>query len=368
MACCFALNGYLTRRGIPVFLILSSIQSATAVGSARSLETPIAFKLKNPSFEGSLAANEWILHHSRVVDGTEANVNLPKNGNKWLLLPPSSRAGQYLGKWNDLFGRSHWMKGDRFFVSFALSSLQNSDSDTSIPKSFAPHVNPKVALWLSSGTESWDGGQEMANKSFSDRTNHIRGDFNSYIDGSAVLSIKEEVINPLVNCWLVFTNTVDLEIQHNSRSTIIDHSSTIDDVSLFVSNSPPHDFREDRPNLLIVLQDDLGYGDVSSFNEASLIFTPNIDRVAMQGMRFTDAHSGATICGPSRVALLTGTLPSKLGVHGNFVTRRATLGPPTLPAGTATIATMCRAQVRCFFRLLNLCFLSTLYLILIARP
>lgn len=333
---------------LKAFLVLFSTQSAFAVGIPRSLEQPIAFKLKNPGFEEGLDATGWIIHRSRVVDETDANVNRAKNGKRWLLLPPSSSAGQYLGKWKHLLGRDHEMKGDRFLVSFTLSSLQNSEDiiDTFSAGTSAPVVNLQVALRLSSGSESWDRGEEVVKKLFNERTNHIRGDFNSYIDGSALLSMEDKVVDPDDHCWLVFTNTAEPEIQHKSRSSI-GHSATIDDVSLYISSSPPKGREDDRPNLLIALQDDLGYGDVSSFNEASLISTPNIDRIAMQGMRFTDAHSGATICGPSRVALLTGTLPSKLGIHGNFVTRRATLGPPTLPTGTATIASMCRSQVCC---------------------
>ena len=62
-----------------------------------------------------------------------------------------------------------------------------------------------------------------------------------------------------------------------------------------------------RPNIVLILADDLGYGDVSCYNrEASRIATPNVDRLATQGMRFTDAHTSSGVCSPSRYALLTG--------------------------------------------------------------
>ncbi len=61
-----------------------------------------------------------------------------------------------------------------------------------------------------------------------------------------------------------------------------------------------------RPNIVIVLTDDLGYGDVSKFNSESKINTPNIDALADEGVWFTDAHSPAAICSPSRYSLLTG--------------------------------------------------------------
>ncbi|MEI6686761.1 MAG: sulfatase-like hydrolase/transferase, partial [Planctomycetota bacterium] len=63
----------------------------------------------------------------------------------------------------------------------------------------------------------------------------------------------------------------------------------------------------DKPNILIILADDLGYGDVQCNNPTrGKIKTPNIDNLAAQGMRFTDAHSSSGVCSPSRYALLTG--------------------------------------------------------------
>ena len=61
-----------------------------------------------------------------------------------------------------------------------------------------------------------------------------------------------------------------------------------------------------HPNVLIIYADDLGYGDLGCYNPSSKIPTPNLDRLAKQGMRFTDAHSSSGICTPSRYALLTG--------------------------------------------------------------
>ena len=61
-----------------------------------------------------------------------------------------------------------------------------------------------------------------------------------------------------------------------------------------------------HPNIIVILADDLGYGDVQSFNPSGKIKTPNIDRLASEGMKFTDAHSSSGICTPSRYTLLTG--------------------------------------------------------------
>lgn len=65
--------------------------------------------------------------------------------------------------------------------------------------------------------------------------------------------------------------------------------------------------KKNKPNIVVILADDLGYGDAQCYNpQRGKIPTPNIDRLAVQGMRFTDAHSSSGICSPSRYALLTG--------------------------------------------------------------
>ncbi len=71
-----------------------------------------------------------------------------------------------------------------------------------------------------------------------------------------------------------------------------------------------------KPNILFILLDDLGYGDPQCYNPESLIPTPNINRLAKEGMRFTDAHTAAAVCGPSRYGLLTGRYPWRRGQGG----------------------------------------------------
>jgi len=61
-----------------------------------------------------------------------------------------------------------------------------------------------------------------------------------------------------------------------------------------------------NPNIIFIMADDLGYGDVSCYNPESLIQTPNIDRLAKEGIKFTDAHSPSSVCSPTRYGLLTG--------------------------------------------------------------
>jgi len=63
-----------------------------------------------------------------------------------------------------------------------------------------------------------------------------------------------------------------------------------------------------KPNIIIIYADDLGYGDVSAYGKGKLN-TPNIDRLANNGIRFTNGYASSATCSPSRYALMTGTYP-----------------------------------------------------------
>lgn len=76
------------------------------------------------------------------------------------------------------------------------------------------------------------------------------------------------------------------------------------------------------PNFLVILADDLGIGDVSAYRQAD-VQTPHIDRLAAEGMRFTAMRANATVCSPSRAALLTGRHPDRVGVPGVIRTQPA---------------------------------------------
>src|SRR5205807_5786748 len=65
-------------------------------------------------------------------------------------------------------------------------------------------------------------------------------------------------------------------------------------------------YAADKPNIIVILADDLGYGDLKCYNVDSKIPTPSLDRLASQGMRFTDAHASDSLCSPSRYSFLTG--------------------------------------------------------------
>lgn len=96
------------------------------------------------------------------------------------------------------------------------------------------------------------------------------------------------------------------------------------------------------PNIVYILCDDLGYGDVQCLNPTrGKIKTPHVDRLASQGMTFTDAHSGSSVCTPTRYGVLTGRYSwrSRLqsGVLNGF-------SPPLIASGRMTVADFLRAQ------------------------
>ncbi len=90
---------------------------------------------------------------------------------------------------------------------------------------------------------------------------------------------------------------------------------------------------EERPNILLILADDLGYGDLGCYGQKR-IQTPNIDRLASEGTRFTQAYSGSTVCAPSRCSLMTGLHTGHATVRGN---KKPEVG---IRAGETTVAAM----------------------------
>jgi arylsulfatase A-like enzyme len=92
-----------------------------------------------------------------------------------------------------------------------------------------------------------------------------------------------------------------------------------------------------KPNIIFVLADDLGYGDLGCYGQQQ-IQTPNIDRVAAEGLRFTDHYAGSTVCAPSRCSLMTGLHTGHTYVRGNREIKP--MGQLPLPADTSTVPKM----------------------------
>jgi arylsulfatase A-like enzyme/predicted neuraminidase len=94
-----------------------------------------------------------------------------------------------------------------------------------------------------------------------------------------------------------------------------------------------------RPNIVLVFADDLGYGDLGCFG-AKQVRTPNIDRMAKEGVTLADFHVAQAVCSASRAALLTGCYPNRIGIHG-------ALGPGAkhgISANEVTLAELCKSK------------------------
>ena len=97
---------------------------------------------------------------------------------------------------------------------------------------------------------------------------------------------------------------------------------------------------QQKPNIIFVLFDDMGYGQPQSYNPHSALRTPNLDRFATQGMRFTDAHTAAAVCTPTRYGVLTGRYPSRIGQFGVLTT----FSKPIIPPARTTVASLLKQQ------------------------
>jgi arylsulfatase A-like enzyme len=91
----------------------------------------------------------------------------------------------------------------------------------------------------------------------------------------------------------------------------------------------------DKPNIVFILSDDLAQGDLGCYGQ-KLIQTPTLDRMAVEGMRFTQAYSGTTVCAPSRASLMTGMHMGHCPIRANREIQPE--GQMPLPAGTLTVA------------------------------
>lgn len=93
------------------------------------------------------------------------------------------------------------------------------------------------------------------------------------------------------------------------------------------------------PNIVFILADDLGYGDLQCLNSNGKIPTPSIDKIAVSGLRFTDAHSTSSVCTPTRYSILTGRYAWRTSLKRNVL---VPYDPPLIETGRTTLASMLR--------------------------
>lgn len=111
--------------------------------------------------------------------------------------------------------------------------------------------------------------------------------------------------------------------------------------ALLMPLAAAHANDERPPNIVLILADDLGYGDVGCYNPESKVATPRMDRLAADGMMFTDAHSPATVCTPTRYSIMTGRMAFRGGHHGVFA---GAGGPNLIEEGRLTLPEMLRQK------------------------
>ena len=107
----------------------------------------------------------------------------------------------------------------------------------------------------------------------------------------------------------------------------------------------------EHPNVLIILADDLGWSQLGCYG-SSFYDTPNIDKLALRGIKFNNAYSSASICSPTRAAIMTGKYPARLGltdfIPGNSPKNKPLLTPDNwikyLPLEQVTIAEKMKSQ------------------------
>ena len=119
---------------------------------------------------------------------------------------------------------------------------------------------------------------------------------------------------------------------HETGCPIIDRAIGVD-----ASARPGRAFEAVKPNIVFFLADDLGFMDIGANNPGTFYETPNIDRLAARGMRFTQGHSSCPVCSPTRASLMTGKYPPRTGVTdyiSGVGTRRASW--PPLPTRTTS--------------------------------
>lgn len=97
----------------------------------------------------------------------------------------------------------------------------------------------------------------------------------------------------------------------------------------------------DKPNIILILADDLGYSELGCYGQEK-IRTPYLDKLASQGMRFTDAYSGNAVCAPSRCVLMTGKHPGHASIRNNSEIKPEGQGP--MPDSEITIAELLKAN------------------------
>ena len=129
------------------------------------------------------------------------------------------------------------------------------------------------------------------------------------------------------------------QLRHRTAPLIVALAATIVSLTFFADRLQAAS--GDRPNIVFIMADDMGYGDLGCYNKKSKVPTPNMDRLARQGIRLTDAHSPSAVCTPTRYGVLTGRYSwrtrLKRGVLWGF-------SPALIDTGRTTVASLLKQR------------------------
>lgn len=183
--------------------------------------------------------------------------------------------------------------------------LQQADASVK-PAAFTQHPRPayppsgtdprvmgysmRTERWRYTEWRSFDTGEVLANELY----DHVRD------SGESRNLAAEKKHDRLVR-------QMSRELRDAYPVSVVDRSDQSE------PTSPTDQFTQSPPNIVLILADDLGYGDLGCYG-SQLNRTPNIDRLAKEGLRFTDFHSNGSMCSPTRAALLTGRYQQRLGI------------------------------------------------------
>jgi len=137
----------------------------------------------------------------------------------------------------------------------------------------------------------------------------------------------------------ILAHFCQVQMKRSYRLLILSHSIFLTTVVFLIASFSSLTLSAEKgpPNILFILADDLGYGDVGCYNPKSKVPTPHLDQLALDGIRFTDAHSPSTVCTPTRYSVLTGRMAFRTGMSGVFT---GAGGPCMIEGGRMTIGGM----------------------------
>ena len=243
-------------------------------------------------------------------------------------------------------------------------------------------AQPVDIFWLKSGTErvpngTVEPGRETiitttlghrfvvvgrADKSEASVTSEVRAQafrfggvpafYTQRVSANGFPIVASEKVNPYANQEAAYLVNLMLANRPDVRATnaaVNHHEYFAEGVQSWFDNNRVNDHDHNHVNTRALLleydpglADDLGYGDVGCYNSRAKAPTPNLDRLAREGLRFTDAHSPATVCAPSRYSLMTGQMAFRVPGGGKVFTGVG--GHSLIATGRLTLPAMLRAQ------------------------